>query len=240
MKLNDRLKMIAEKIPNCDIVADIGTDHAYIPIYSVMNGLCKKALAVDLRKGPLEIAVKNIKKHGLEKNIETRLGNGLEPVLPEECDVVIVAGMGGNLIKDILSSSYEKPNKAKLLLLQPNNAPDALRKWLYENGFDIVSENLAYDAGKIYCLISAVSTGKSTKKDSFSYYIGEKLLNVENKKLLKAYLLKKAEELDAVIKGRLMADLNKERSFEGANEMDTAACIRIRDRLYEILKKMNQ
>ena len=98
LKLNARLEMIAERIPKCRILADVGTDHAYIPIYAVKNGYCRKSLAVDLREGPLGMASANIKRYGLGEFIETRLGNGLEPITLDECDVVVIAGMGGSLI----------------------------------------------------------------------------------------------------------------------------------------------
>lgn len=236
MKLKGRLKMIAEKIPECEILTDIGTDHAYIPIYAAEKNICRKALAVDLRAGPLKMANVNISRHGLEEKIETRIGSGLEPVLPEETDIVVISGMGGNLIKDILFNSAEKARKAKLLLLQPNNAPDALRKWLYENGYTIVEESLAEDAGKIYCLIMARWTGSAEKKDEFAYYAGEKLFDGKDD-LLRKYLGKKLKELDVIIEGRRRSDPDKERNASAAPEMDTATCIGIRNRICDYLKE---
>lgn len=236
MKLNDRLMMIADKIPHCRTVADVGTDHAYIPIYAVKNTLCDKALAVDLRSGPLKIAYTNIKRYGLENDIETRLGNGLEPILHSECDVIVIAGMGGQLIRDILSASIQKAQKAQLLLLQPNNAADALRKWLYESGFDIVDEMLAMDAGKLYCLISAKWTGMMIKKDEFTYFIGEKLFE-GNEHLLQSYLTKKMKELEVIIAGRSRSDPDKDGEATGMTGMDTATCIYIRNRLFGYLTR---
>jgi tRNA (adenine22-N1)-methyltransferase len=93
MKLNKRLMMIAGKIPKCHTLADIGTDHAYIPIYAVKNQLCEKALAADLREGPLKMALENIRRCGTADKIEIRLGNGLEPIIYNEIDVIVVAGM---------------------------------------------------------------------------------------------------------------------------------------------------
>lgn len=235
MKLNGRLMMIADKIPQCRTLADVGTDHAYIPIYAVKNGICDKALAVDLKTGPLRMAYANIKRFGLEDNIETRLGNGLEPILYSECDVIVIAGMGGPLIKDILSTSVEKSQKAKLLLLQPNNAADALRKWLYESGFDIVEEMLALDAGKLYCLISAKWTGMTVMKDEFTYYIGEKLLG-GNDPLLRSYLMKKLKELEVIITGRGRSVPDKNHEAAGMAGMNTATCIYIRNKLLEYLE----
>lgn len=226
--------MIVNKIPNCRILTDIGTDHAYIPIYAVMNNLCEKALAADLRIGPLKMAHANIAQYGLENSIETRLGNGLEPILLSECDVIVVAGMGGLLIADILSVSVEKAKKAQMLLLQPNNAADTLRKWLYENGFDIIKEELVLDAGKLYCVISSKWTGVTVKKDEFAYYIGEKLLEGKDP-LLQSYLSRKLKELETIIEGRSRSNPDKGHDAAGMSGMDTAACIYIRNRLYTLI-----
>ena len=237
MKLNNRLRTIAAEIPYCQTLADIGTDHGYIPIYAVKNRICRKALASDLRIGPLEKANENIRRYVAEGQVETRLGNGLEPILHSECDVIVISGMGGLLIKDILSKSFDKAKQAELLLLQPNNAADALRKWLSENGFDILAENLALDAGKIYCVISAKWTGSTAKKDDFSYYVGENLLTSGNP-LLTAYLEKKLKELDTIITGREKAKPDKVRRAPAPNDMDTETCIMIRDRIRSYLETM--
>lgn len=235
MKLNDRLKMIADKIPHCRTLIDVGTDHAYIPIYAMKNGLCEKALAVDLRAGPLKMAYDNIKRVQLENNIETRLGNGLEPILHEECDVIVIAGMGGILIKKILLISFEKVQKAQLLLLQPNNAANVLRKWLYESGFEIVEETLVLDAGKLYCLLSTKWTGRVVEKGHFAYYIGEKLFT-GNDPLLRRYLSKKLNELEVIIAGRDRSDPAKGSEVKGMTGLDTATCIDIRNRLHDYME----
>jgi tRNA (adenine22-N1)-methyltransferase len=236
MKLSGRLGAIAELIPKCGILSDIGTDHAYIPIFAVENKLCERALAADLRKGPLEMAEANIRKHGLESRIELRLGNGLEPIRPEECDVIVMAGMGGLLIRDILSSEPDKTNHASLLLLQANNAVDALRKWLYENGYDILEEKLISDAGKLYSLIKSKWTGVPVAKDEFDIYIGEKIFE-GNEALLGEYLQKKLKELEVIIEGRSRSDPEKDRYVNEDRVMDTATCKRIRDRLVDYLGK---
>lgn len=236
MKLSERLATIAELIPRCGILSDIGTDHAFIPIFAVENGLCERAIAADLRKGPLEMAEANIRRHGLESRIELRLGNGLEPVRPEECDVIVIAGMGGLLIRDILSSAHEKSNRASLLLLQANNAVDALRKWLYENGYEVLEEKLISDAGKLYSLIKSKWTGVPAIKGEFELYIGERIFE-GNDVLLGMYLQKKLKELEVIIEGRSRSDPEKNRYTNEDSVMDTATCIRIRDRLAEYLGK---
>lgn len=235
MKLNERLRMIADSIPHCNILTDVGTDHAYIPIEAVTAGLCRRALAADLRPGPLRMAKSNISKYGLEELIETRLGDGLRPIDISECDVIVIAGMGGPLIKKILSDSYEKAKASRRLLLQPNNAADALRRWLYENGFGITGEKLTEDAGKIYCLIEAEWTGFNSRKDDFTYYIGEKVFEAD-KQLLEKYLRKKLGELNKILWGRAQAHPDKIRRLEDETSMDTDTCRAIRDRLQEYLQ----
>ncbi len=175
MELKGRLKLIAEKIPDCTIVCDIGTDHGYIPIYCILKGICKKAIASDVKRGPLLIAQANIDRYGLGKYIETRLGNGLEAVSGDEADVIVIAGMGGILIRDILQKDYEKAKKA-FLILQPMNAPEVLRQWLYSEGFEIVDEELAKEGNKFYIVISARWTGNSRQLSEIYYHIGEKLI----------------------------------------------------------------
>jgi tRNA (adenine22-N1)-methyltransferase len=176
MELKGRLRLIADKTPTCRIVADIGTDHAYIPIYLVKNKICDMAIAADVKKGPLRSAGENIKLHGLEGEIATRLGSGLEPVQKEELDVAVIAGMGGQLISEILETSREKAQKATALVLQPMNAPEVLRQWLYENGFCIYDEELVQEGIKLYNVVCARWTGEKKEVAAIYLYIGEKLL----------------------------------------------------------------
>lgn len=134
-------------------VADIGTDHAYIPIHIVKNNISEHVIATDLRKGPLLIAENNIKKNGLSDKIELRLGSGLAPVENIEAETFIIAGMGGELITNILKDDKEKAQNAKYLVLQPMNSQDVLRKWLAENGFSVIKEDLAVEEYKVYNII---------------------------------------------------------------------------------------
>ncbi len=236
MELRGRLKAIADQIPQCNILTDIGTDHAYIPIYAVKNNLCKRALAADLRSGPLKMASANIQRYGLNDRIETRLGDGLEPIMLNECDIVTIAGMGGVLIRDILSTSLEKAQAAETLLLQPNNAVEVLRKWLYESGFDIMDEIIAFDAGKLYCIIKARWLNQPCMKDEFAYYIGEKIFE-GNELYLRRYLLKKLKELEGIIEGRALSVTDERPEPVNGKVLDTQDCIIIRDKLIKYLKR---
>lgn len=178
MKLTARLKTIADLVPKGQNVADIGTDHAYLPVYLIENDIAKKVIAADINKGPLQNAEKTIKAYKREDSIETRLGSGLTPIEPNEVQTVIIAGMGGLLIRDILVESLDVVKTVDTLILQPMVAQDELRKWLYENGFKIDNEKLAKEGNKLYEIL-VVSKGRMEIKDDIYFEIGQKM--IENK-----------------------------------------------------------
>ena len=167
--LPPRLQKIADLVPACRMVADIGTDHAYIPLYLVKEGRAEGAIASDIKKGPVMRAKENIKKYGMEKTVEARLGAGLETVLPGEASVIIVAGMGGILISDILANSPQTVEKAERLVLQPMTAVVEMRDFLCKNGFGIESEHVVAEEDKLYNIIVATPHGKTqyTKKELY-------------------------------------------------------------------------
>ncbi|MFI3231163.1 MAG: class I SAM-dependent methyltransferase, partial [bacterium] len=143
------------------IVADIGTDHAYIPIYLHQNNLIKKSYACDISKGPLENAVRNIRNYNLEDSIETRLSNGLEKInIEDDVDTIIVAGMGGMLIIDILKAKPEVVEQADMLILQPQKSACSLRKYLHQINFFIQDDTILLDDGRYYNIIIARNNNK--------------------------------------------------------------------------------
>ncbi len=151
--LAPRLQKIADLVPKSDVVADIGTDHAYIPLYLIKEGKIKKAIASDIKKGPVTRAKENIKQYGMDDTIDIRLGPGLETVSPGEADVIVIAGMGGILISDILDASPEVVEKADVLILQPMTAARELREYLCEKDFKIEDEYVVAEENKIYNII---------------------------------------------------------------------------------------
>lgn len=169
---------MAELVKNSTIVADIGTDHAYVPVFLVLTGKCEKALAMDINKGPLIRAEENIKKFSLEDKISTRLSDGLKNITDGEVDTAIIAGMGGILINNIIDSDKERLKSVKRFILQPMTAVEETRKYLLKNGFSIENERLAKENEKIYTIISAVR-GEMTIDKEIYYHIGKKL--IENK-----------------------------------------------------------
>lgn len=168
-ELNPRLLKIAELVPKVNCLADIGTDHAYIPIWTVLSKIAKKAIASDINRGPVARAKENVCAFGLEDKISLRLGSGLSTTRPCEADVIVIAGMGGILISDILDNAKQTAEAAKLLILQPMTAARELREYLLDNGFLIDSEHLAKEDEKIYTIICArfdsLNTCEYSKKD---------------------------------------------------------------------------
>jgi len=150
--MTPRLLLIAENVHR-EKVADIGTDHAYIPIHLIKNQISCHVIATDIKRGPLSIAKSNIKKNHLSDQIEVRLGSGLAPIKKCEVDTYIIAGMGGEMIKQILQADLEKAQSAAVLLLQPMNAQAELRQWLCENHFSIINEDIAIEGFKVYNLL---------------------------------------------------------------------------------------
>lgn len=173
--MTPRLLAVAKMVKESQAVADIGTDHAYVPVYLVLNGLTEKALAMDINKGPLTRADENISKFSLGDKIKTRLSDGLSELKDGEADTAIIAGMGGILINNIIEKDKERLKSVKNYILQPMTAIEETRKYLEQNGFLIVDEKLAKEDNKVYTVIKAVH-GKMKIPGEVNYYIGEKLI----------------------------------------------------------------
>ena len=140
-----------------NVLADIGTDHAYLPIAACLEGRVGKALACDISPGPLEMAAQNITRYGFEGVIQTRLGFGLQPVREGEADCIVIAGMGGINIIEILRQSPAVVGGIRRLVLQPQHSIPAVRRALHELGFVIVDERILHDEknGRFYTIIAA-------------------------------------------------------------------------------------
>ena len=151
--LSKRLKTVSDLVSPCEKVADIGTDHGYVPIYLIKENIAEFAYAMDVNEGPLNIAKANIIEEGLEDRIETILSDGFDNFGDRNAESVIIAGMGGDLIVDILSraSKYD----FKELVLSPHKRVDLVRKHLCESGYKIIDEKMVEDAGKYYPVIKA-------------------------------------------------------------------------------------
>lgn len=177
MELSIRLKAIVSMIEKCDSIIDVGTDHGYVPIYLVKKGITKKAIASDINRGPVEKAKNNITRNNANNQISCRLGSGLSTVKEGEVQIAIIAGMGGNLIRDILEDDLNIVKQFKYMILQPVQNAEVLREYLYNTGYDIIDEEICYDDGKFYEIIKVRYNTKPVVVDSIYYEISKTLLD---------------------------------------------------------------
>ena len=157
--LTERLAAIANEIEKGESVADIGTDHGYLPMYLTKEEISPKVIMADISKGSLNKARRNCRELMPEVKFDFRNGNGLRVIKKGEVDVIVIAGMGGNLICDILGRDLGKAKSCKKLILQPRTAQGRLRAWLVRKGFDIVNEQLVRE-GRFICEINTAVPGE--------------------------------------------------------------------------------
>lgn len=153
MKLSKRLQLIADviiKYKQGSVLADIGTDHGYLPCYLVENEIITSAYACDVAKGPLDSSKETIKQHNLEDRVFPMLGSGLNPILNRKVDMISIAGMGAYLICEILAEHQDYLRNVQVMFLQSNANNDHLRKYLFANDWIIIDEQMVKDAGHIY------------------------------------------------------------------------------------------
>ncbi len=175
IKLSERLAAVASLVGK-GTVADIGTDHAQLPIWLVQNGH-PRALASDINEGPCQRARVNIYEWGLHGKIKVRCCAGLDGIEEFSPDNIVIAGMGGEMITSILEASgYPQKSRCRLVLA-PQSMQDVLRRYLCENGFSILDETVVFDGGKYYQILSAQYTGNITSLADFEYKLGA--LNLE-------------------------------------------------------------
>lgn len=156
ISLSDRLLAIAREVEKGQIVADIGTDHGFLPIYLWERGISPKVILTDISRGSLEKARENCKRLYPEEEFDLRLGDGISPIREDEADTVIIAGMGGILMTEILQNDISKARMMKKLILQPRNNIGILRHWLYNHGFSIINEKLVREGRFICEIITAI------------------------------------------------------------------------------------
>lgn len=200
MELSYRLNKIAQKVIQNGIIADIGTDHAYIPIFLYKNNKIKSGIACDISKGSLQKAKDNICKYNLQDNIQTRLGNGLEKIsLQDNVDTIIIAGMGGMLMIDILEKGKVITENAKELILQPQKDIDKVRQYLHNNNFKIIDDEMLKDDGKYYTIIKAIKGKENTLYKKEEYIFGK--FEIDNKcEILKEYIEDQLYKMEIVLK----------------------------------------
>ena len=205
MELSIRLKTVAEAVTKGNRVADVGTDHGYVPIYLVKNNLSPAGIAMDVNKGPLEKAQEHIREEKLGGKIATRLGNGLAPLEPGETDTVIIAGMGGDLICKILKAKPEFLIEGKEFILQPQSEWFKVRRLLKEYHYQIEKEWFLKEDGKYYVIIKAEPAWTQPQRlkhqqpsiQSIYEQYGKYLIETKNP-VLKEYLKKEITKKESI------------------------------------------
>ncbi len=206
LKISKRLESAAAFVRKGDVIADVGTDHAYLPIYLSMYKMISSAIVTDINEGPIERARRNIAEYSCENAISARLSDGLCGVEAYSPNTVFILGMGGELIARIISDAEWLKEKKVRLVLQPMTHKEILRKYLFENGFSIIDEALV-DDGKIYQIMVAEYSGERCSADILELHFGR--INLERReKLLLCDLKKECDILNVRIEGKRKAALD--------------------------------
>lgn len=173
MVIGGRLEEIVDLIDPCDLLIDIGTDHALVCIRAIEKGLVKQAIGIDNKKTPLKYAQRNINREKMQEKISLILNDGMKGV-KIQADCWTIAGLGGETIIEILNAARMKSRKVKQIILQPQSKVHLVRKYLYENGFEIVKDNLNF-TGRFYHIIKARYIGVPYEYREAELYISQKL-----------------------------------------------------------------
>lgn len=196
---------VASMITPGNVLADVGTDHGYVPIALVQEKKIPKAIAMDINKGPLQRACEHITECNLEDYIETRLSDGVEKLKVGEADTILIAGMGGDLVMHILSEGRDVCRNAKELVLQPQSELEKVRKFLREQRYKLVDEDMVIEDGKYYPMMKVVPVEEDTfwnllPEDAVrvGYMYGPLLLRNGNPSLRK-FLVRQHNQLTAIL-----------------------------------------
>ena len=210
MELSKRLAAIANMVEECESVADIGTDHGYIPIYLVEQKKVKHALAMDVKTGPLERAREHIKMHGLDEYIELRLSDGAKKLKPLEVEAAVVAGMGGRLMMRILEDSPKVFDNMKFFVLQPQSEYGFVRHYLENHKYKILAEEMLFEDGKYYPMMKVQKGEMSLEKECF-YEYGSFLLREKNP-VLQEYLQRENSNYKSIMEKLSMGSSEKQKT----------------------------
>lgn len=161
VKISNRLTTAAALVTQGYTLADVGTDHGYIPIYLLQQKKIPSAIAMDINEGPLERAKEHIALYGLQAYIQTRLSDGVAALKPGEVEAVLIAGMGGGLVMHILKDGEKVCQSAKELILQPQSEIERVREFLREEGYTILAEDMVYEDGKFYPMMKVQYQGEN-------------------------------------------------------------------------------
>ena len=221
IKLSNRLKKIAELVDFGATVIDVGTDHGYVPNFLCEKKISRDIIATDISKNSLEKSIELTKKMGNEKFIRNILANG---IVKENRDNIIIAGLGGIQIAEIILNSIEISKSAKKLILQPMQKTNILRRELNNMGFEIIDEEIIFEDDRYFEIIIAKFNGKKKSLDELDFYFSKSLINKKDKVYL-AYLSERKVELEKI--------LNKINKFNKRS-------IKRRDELINLLKRTEE
>ncbi len=177
-QLDNRLRLCADFVRDGARLADIGTDHAYLPVWLCRICRCPSAIAADINPEPLRHGANTISEAGLDDIISTRLSDGLKNIKQDETDDIVIAGMGGELISKIISECSFSKDSSKHFILQPMTKSELLIEWLCNNGYEIIKQDCCIAAKKCYTVLLVEYTGKASARDELYYYLAE--LDPEN------------------------------------------------------------
>ncbi|QOR65559.1 tRNA (adenine-N(1))-methyltransferase [Cytobacillus suaedae] len=190
LRLSKRLETVANYIPKDSILADIGSDHAYLPCYASLRGSIIKGIAGEITEGPLQSAKEQVAKSGLSEKIDVRKGDGLEVIDPKEVTCITISGMGGTLIRSILEQGKAKLEGVERLILQPNIGAHRIREWLLENGWELTAEEILEEDGKIYEILVSDKGNPKRPYDSLEagVLLGPFLMKEKNEVFIKKWV----------------------------------------------------
>ncbi|MFZ5897957.1 MAG: tRNA (adenine(22)-N(1))-methyltransferase [Bacillota bacterium] len=213
-KLGERLAAVARYVTPDAVVADIGTDHALLPLYLVEEGISPRAIAVDVADGPYTAALQAVRERGLIQLVDVRLGDGLSVVRPGEADVLVLAGMGGNTMREILDASPEVVEKASRIIVQPMEQQAAIRQWFASHGWAIVDEELVEESNRLYQVIAA-ERGEPWDATPLEMEVGPLLVKSKHP-LLPRYLAGLLQKYEKILQGmeKSRRDLPAQREIE--------------------------
>ena len=202
IKLSKRMNAVADMVTPGNVLADIGTDHGYVPIALVQQGKIPRAIAMDINAGPLQRANEHISMCQLEDYIETRLSDGVAALEAGEAETILIAGMGGDLVIHIIDAGMAVCRQAEELILQPQSELAKVRRYLREHCFQIIDEDMIIEDGKYYPMMKVVPV----KEDNFWRFLPEEticscdmygpLLLRNGNPSLRKYLVKQHKQLN--------------------------------------------
>lgn len=192
-KLDSRLQLCASMVRENVRLADIGTDHAYLPIWLARQGHISSAIAADIHLGPLQKAASNVRRYHVEEAVSTRLSDGLELIFPHEADDIVLAGMGGELIASIIEKAPWLKNKEKHLILQPMTSAEELRRFLQKEGYAVLKEQAAVKDNHAYTVMLAAYDPQNISKSELYPYIGLLIADTEESR---EYIKRQAKAIE--------------------------------------------